>query len=507
MLEAARAAIANGVNQYPPGRGIPDLLLAIAEHQQRFYGLQLDPHREVLVTAGATEALAATLLALIDGPDDEVVVFEPYYDSYAAVVALTGARLVTVPLSWPDFQPDLDQLRDAVTDRTRIILVNDPHNPTGAVFSRELQDEVIRLADQHDALIVTDEVYEHLVFDAPHVPIATLPGAWERTLTISSGGKTFSTTGWKIGWIAGPADLVDAVLAVKQFLTYVNGAPFQPAIATGLRLPRRVLRRHRPDAARQARPPGRGPARGRVRRVGSVGFVLHRRGCRTARRDGCCRVLPRPARSRRSGRDPADGVRESGAPGGVRDARALRRVQARRGARGCGIPPRRDRRLTRPIGAIVDALSRAGRPSSAAAAGPDSRGAPARRRRGRGGRPTTSVAVPIAAISTPCGSTIIEFPTPSGRRMVGGRDVHRVLDRAGVQQRPPVVLLERAAHPFRRHEEDIRPGVGERAADLGEAQVVAGHEPEPQCGRPRTSAGSESSPGSTQSDSRCPNAS
>ncbi|GAA5207976.1 aminotransferase class I/II-fold pyridoxal phosphate-dependent enzyme [Microbacterium kyungheense] len=237
VLEAARAAIANGVNQYPPGRGIPDLLSAVAEHQARFYGLRLDPGRDVLITAGATEALAAALLALIEGPDDEVVVFEPYYDSYAAVVALAGARLVTVPLRWPDFQPDLDELRDAVTDRTRVILVNDPHNPTGAVFSAEVRDEVVRLADRHDAVIITDEVYEHLVFRAPHVPIATLPGAWERTLTISSGGKTFSTTGWKIGWVSGPADLVDAVLAVKQFLTYVNGSPFQPAIATGLRLP------------------------------------------------------------------------------------------------------------------------------------------------------------------------------------------------------------------------------------------------------------------------------
>jgi len=237
VLEAARSAIANGVNQYPPGRGIPDLLSAVAEHQARFYGLHLDPGRDVLITAGATEALAAALLALIEGPDDEVVVFEPYYDSYAAVVALAGARLVTVPLRWPDFQPDLDELRDAVTDRTRVILVNDPHNPTGAVFSAEVRDEVVRLADRHDAVIITDEVYEHLVFGAPHVPIATLPGAWERTLTISSGGKTFSTTGWKIGWVSGPADLVDAVLAVKQFLTYVNGSPFQPAIATGLRLP------------------------------------------------------------------------------------------------------------------------------------------------------------------------------------------------------------------------------------------------------------------------------
>ncbi|WP_194398053.1 aminotransferase class I/II-fold pyridoxal phosphate-dependent enzyme [Microbacterium atlanticum] len=237
VLEAARDAIAQGVNQYPPGRGLPDLLDAVAEHQQRFYGLHLDPSRNALVTAGATEALAAALLGLVDGSDDEVVVFEPYYDSYAAVAALAGARLVPVPLRWPAFQPDLDELRSAVTDRTRIILVNDPHNPTGAVFSAEVRDEIVRLADRHDALIVTDEVYEHLVFDSAHVPLATLPGAWERTLTISSGGKTFSTTGWKIGWVTGPAPLVDAVLAVKQYLTYVNGSAFQPAIAAGLRLP------------------------------------------------------------------------------------------------------------------------------------------------------------------------------------------------------------------------------------------------------------------------------
>ncbi len=236
VLEAARAAIAAGANQYPPGRGIRELLEAIAEHQSRFYGLRPDPAREVLVTAGATEALAATLLALVDGPEDEIVVFEPHYDSYAAVAALAGARLVTVPLRWPDFQPDLDELRRAVGDRTRAILVNDPHNPTGAVFAAEVREEIVRLAERHDAVIVTDEVYEHLVFDGPHVPIATLPGAWDRTLTISSGGKTFSTTGWKVGWISGPADLVGAVLAVKQFLTYVNASAFQPAIAVGLRL-------------------------------------------------------------------------------------------------------------------------------------------------------------------------------------------------------------------------------------------------------------------------------
>ncbi|MCM3779336.1 aminotransferase class I/II-fold pyridoxal phosphate-dependent enzyme [Microbacterium hydrocarbonoxydans] len=236
VLEAARAAISRGENQYPPGRGIPDLLTAISEHQRRFYGLEVDPQREVIVTAGATEALTATLLALIDGPDDEVVVFEPYYDSYAAAVALAGAQLRTIPLRAPDFQPDLEQLAHVVTDRARVILVNDPHNPTGAVFDRRILEEIVRLAELHDAVIVTDEVYEHLTFHAPHTPIATLPGAAERTLTISSAGKTFSATGWKIGWVHGPAELITAVLTVKQYLTYVNGSPFQPAVAVGLRL-------------------------------------------------------------------------------------------------------------------------------------------------------------------------------------------------------------------------------------------------------------------------------
>lgn len=237
VLAAAQEAIRAGANQYAPGRGVPELLQSVAAHQKRFYGLDVDPDREVVVTAGATEALAATLLALVDGPADEVVVFEPYYDAYAALVALSGATLVPVPLRFPDFQPDLDELARAVTDRTRLIIVNDPHNPTGAVFSAEARAEIVRLAERHDAWIVTDEVYEHLVFDGPHVPIATLPGAAERTLSISSGGKTFSATGWKVGWVTGPADLVDAVLAVKQFLTYTNATPFQHAIAAGLALP------------------------------------------------------------------------------------------------------------------------------------------------------------------------------------------------------------------------------------------------------------------------------
>lgn len=236
VLEAARRAIAEGVNQYPPGRGTPVLREAIARHQQRFYGHTLDPESEVLVTAGATEALAATLLALVE-PGDEVVVFEPYYDAYAGLVALAGARLVPVPLEWPTFAADPERLRAAVTDRTRVILVNDPHNPTGAVLDAGMKNLIVELAERHGAWIVTDEVYEHLRFGTSHVPIATLPGARERTVTISSGGKTFSTTGWKIGWLCAPAALVTAILSVKQFLTYVNGAPFQPATAVGLDLP------------------------------------------------------------------------------------------------------------------------------------------------------------------------------------------------------------------------------------------------------------------------------
>ena len=239
VLEAARQAIADGANQYPPGLGTPALRTAIAHHQERFYGLTYDPDREVLVTAGATEALAATLLALLED-GDEVVTLEPFYDSYAAIIGLARARHVTVPLRGPDFRPDLDELRAAVTDRTRIILLNSPHNPTGAVLDRETLELVVDLAHRHDAIIVTDEVYEHLVFDprrAPHIPVATLPGARERTVTISSGGKTFSTTGWKIGWLTAPAAIRDAIMSVKQFLTFVNGAPFQPAIAVGLGLP------------------------------------------------------------------------------------------------------------------------------------------------------------------------------------------------------------------------------------------------------------------------------
>lgn len=237
VLEAAKAAIDHGTNQYSPGRGEPDLLRAISEHQQRFYDLDVDPSSEVIVTAGATEAIASSILAFAR-PGDEVITFEPFYDAYAAVIGLTGAHHVTVELTAPFFQPDLATLENAFTSKTRMILVNNPNNPTGAVFSRAILQRIVELAQRYNVLIVTDEVYEHLTFDdAQHIPLATLPGAWERTITISSAGKTFSTTGWKIGWATAPAELISAILTVKQYLTFVNGAPFQPAIARGLRLP------------------------------------------------------------------------------------------------------------------------------------------------------------------------------------------------------------------------------------------------------------------------------
>ncbi|HEY2075042.1 MAG TPA: pyridoxal phosphate-dependent aminotransferase [Streptosporangiaceae bacterium] len=233
---AAEAVLAGRGNQYPPGPGIPELRNAVSAHQKRFYGLDVDPETEVLVTAGATEAIAAAMLALLE-PGDEVIAFEPYYDSYAACIAMAGAVRVPVTLRPPAFRPDLDRLRDAITSRTRLILLNSPHNPTGMVASRDELTVIASLAVEHNLLVVTDEVYEHLVFDGQHIPIATLPGMRERTVTISSGGKTFSFTGWKIGWVTGTPELVTAVRTAKQFLTYVSGGPFQYAIAAGLALP------------------------------------------------------------------------------------------------------------------------------------------------------------------------------------------------------------------------------------------------------------------------------
>jgi N-succinyldiaminopimelate aminotransferase len=233
VREAAVEAIRSGVNQYPPAIGSPELRGAIAAHQQRFYDLDFDPDTEVLVTAGATEAIAATLLALCE-PGDEVVAFEPYYDSYAAAISLAGGHRVPVTLRPPTFRPDLDRLADAIGPRTRLLLLNSPHNPTGMVLRPDELAEIARLCVEHDVVAITDEVYEHLVYDGAHVPLASLPGMADRTVTISSAGKTFALTGWKIGWVCAAPALVTAVRTVKQFLTYVNGAPFQPAIAHGL---------------------------------------------------------------------------------------------------------------------------------------------------------------------------------------------------------------------------------------------------------------------------------
>ena len=236
MIDAAVKAMRDGRNQYPPGPGIPELRQAISAHQQRFYGLGYDPDTEVLVTAGATEAIAAAMLALCE-PGDEVVMFEPYYDSYAPAVAMAGARRRVVPLRPPTWSFDLEEFAAAITPHTRLVLLNSPHNPTGKVFGPDELAAIARVCVEADVLVVTDEVYEHLVFEGRHVPIASLPGMAERTITISSAGKTFSFTGWKIGWACGPAPLIAAVRTVKQFLTYVNGAPFQPAVALGLELP------------------------------------------------------------------------------------------------------------------------------------------------------------------------------------------------------------------------------------------------------------------------------
>ncbi|WP_281966209.1 pyridoxal phosphate-dependent aminotransferase [Serinicoccus marinus] len=237
MREIAAQGLRDGLNQYAPARGLPDLRQAVAEHQDHWYGIPLDPATQVLVTVGATEAIAASLIALVE-PGEEVLLVEPSYDSYGAAVAMAGGVRRTVQLSFPDLELDLDAMRGAVTGRTRALVLNTPHNPTGKVFSREELEGIAAIAQEHDLLVVADEVYEHLVFDGRrHTPIATLPGMFERTLTISSVGKTFSLTGWKTGWVSGPAHLVDAVAAVKQFLTFVGVTHVQPAVAHGLRMP------------------------------------------------------------------------------------------------------------------------------------------------------------------------------------------------------------------------------------------------------------------------------
>jgi N-succinyldiaminopimelate aminotransferase len=235
VMEAAVAAIRAGHNQYAPGPGVPELRAAVAEHQRRFYGIDLDPDTQVVVTMGATEGIASSILALCE-PGDEVIIFEPYYDSYAACIALAGARRRVVTLRPPDFVLDPDALARAVTPATRMVVLNSPHNPTGRVLSVAELDAVARVCVDHDLLAVTDEVYEHLVFEGRHVPLATRPGMAERTLTVSSQGKTFSFTGWKVGWVTGPAPLVAAAHTAKQYLSFHGATPLQHSAAVALRL-------------------------------------------------------------------------------------------------------------------------------------------------------------------------------------------------------------------------------------------------------------------------------
>ena len=234
MLEEARAAIASGINQYPPGRGILPLRQAIAAHSSRMYGLSYDPESEVVITTGATEALAASMLAFVN-PGDEVIALEPYFDSYAASIEVADGQRVGVSLFGPDFRLDHAELAAAFTPRTKAVLINSPHNPTGVVLDRADLGAIAELAVQHDVLVICDEVYEHLTFDgAQHIPLATFPGMRERTVRVSSAGKTFWATGWKIGWALATPDLINEITAVKQYLSYSSGAPFQPAIARAL---------------------------------------------------------------------------------------------------------------------------------------------------------------------------------------------------------------------------------------------------------------------------------
>jgi N-succinyldiaminopimelate aminotransferase len=233
---AAEAVLAGRGNQYPPGPGVPELRQAIAAHDERFYDMRYDPDTEILVTAGATEAVAAAMLALVE-PGDEVIAFEPYYDSYAANIAMAAGVRVPVTLHPPSFRPDINALRKAITPKTRLILLNSPHNPTGTVFDRDELAAIAALAVEHDLLVVTDEVYEHLAFDVEHIPIAQFPGMRERTVSISSAGKTFAFTGWKVGWVKAIPELVAAVKTAKQFLTFVASGPFQYAVAQALALP------------------------------------------------------------------------------------------------------------------------------------------------------------------------------------------------------------------------------------------------------------------------------
>ncbi len=342
MLKAAQDAIAEGVNQYPPGIGIAALREAVAAQRKRQFGIDYDPETEVLVTVGATEAIAAAVIGLVE-PGSEVILIQPFYDSYSPVVAMAGAQRVVVPLV-PDgrgFALDVDALRRAVTPRTRALIVNSPHNPTGTVLSATELAAIAEIAVAADLLVITDEVYEHLVFDGHrHLPLAGFDGMAERTITISSAAKMFNCTGWKIGWACGPAELIHGVRAAKQYLSYVGGAPFQPAVAHALNTEdawvaalRNSLQDRRDRLARGLTEIGFRGARQRgqllpVRRSASAGVRRQHRVLRGATRTGRC------------GRDPDDGILRSRRRrlGRVESLGAVHLLQARRHARR-GDPP------------------------------------------------------------------------------------------------------------------------------------------------------------------------
>lgn len=232
VMEAFRRALAAGdSNQYAPGPGAPALRQAIADFTGRFYDLDVDPAQGVIVTPGATEAIFASIMGLID-PGDEVVIIEPFFDSYAPGVLMAGGTPVYVPLYAPEWTFDADELRAAFNPRTRAIIINTPHNPTGRVFDRAELTLIAELAQQHDVTVISDEVYEHLVFDDhQHIPITTLPGMFEHTITIGSAGKSFGMTGWKIGWVYGPNALVQGVGQAHQFIAFAVNHPAQQAVA------------------------------------------------------------------------------------------------------------------------------------------------------------------------------------------------------------------------------------------------------------------------------------
>ena len=336
VLDVAQAALRGGRNQYAPGPGVPELREAIAEHQQRHYGIELDPATQVIVTAGATEAIAAAILALVN-PGDEVVVLEPFYDSYVATIEMAGGVRRPVTLRAPDFRLDLDELRSAVSERTVAMLVNTPHNPTGSVLTRTELAAIAEVAVAHDLVVVTDEVYEHLTFDHhQHVPLATLPGMADRTVTISSQGKTFSFTGWKVGWVTGSPELVQTVLAAKQWLTFTNAAPLQPAVAHALRHEEAFFAGLAKDLQGKRDLLCEGLREARARRVHPRGDLLRavrRTPVRVRRRAA---VLPRAAGAGRSRGDPGPGLLRR--PGGGPPPGPLGVLQADAGARRGGDP-------------------------------------------------------------------------------------------------------------------------------------------------------------------------